>query len=112
MGLYRDMYPVVELRIYERIEVNPLCRIHGSEVTDIFVDYAYGRFCVDDRPEKILRELVDEGILVVEGRQPTTSQKAFLGFVYSTKGYRDTKWGLGTITHYWYRFKGELTEKP
>lgn len=102
MGLYRNLYPKVEALVLARASTG---QIHGCEVRHIFVEWAAGRFCVDDHAEKLLRELVEEGVLLTLQRAPTVSQAAFAGITYSRTGYRDLPWGPGTVEHYWYRLK-------
>lgn len=77
--------------------------IHGSLVRDFFLEYAQGRFAVDDHAEKLLRALVEDKVLEVGPRAPTVSQAAFTGLGMSSSTYAKTPWGPGTIEHYHYR---------
>ncbi len=97
----RKLYPSVEKKVLGHIDANG--QIHGSIVRDFFIEFANGRFAVDDHAEKLLRELVEEGVLEVLHREPTHSQAAFAGLYHSSKSYKNTPWGPGTIEHYWYR---------
>lgn len=101
-GAYRRLYgKTIEPRLREA--ANIFGEFHGSVVRNLFIEYAAGRFCVDDHAEKLLQELVEEGVVEVLQRAPTTSQAAFAGLTYSQEGYRKTSWGPGTIEHYYYR---------
>ena len=100
-GFYRKIYPRIEEQVLQHLEVHG--QIHGSTVRDFFIEFAHGRFAVDDHAEKLLRELVEEGILATLQRQPTHSQSAFAGLHHSNKSYKGTPWGPGTIEHYWYK---------
>ena len=99
MGLYARLYPQVANQVLELATV----RIHGSKVRDLFVEYANGRFFVDNHAEALLTEFVEEGLLVYEGPDPTTSQRAFIGLQYDTKSYRQAGWAPGIREHYWYQ---------
>lgn len=102
-GTYRKIYgEKIEPRLRERAGFSG--EFHGSDVREIFIEHAAGRFFVDDHAEKLIRELVEEGEIEVLQRAPTTSQAAFAGLSYSRSGYRDLMWGPGTIEHYHYRF--------
>lgn len=97
---YREMYRSVEAMILSRLGAEQ--RIHGSTVRDIFIEFSQGRFAVDDQAEKLLRVLVEEGVLVAIYREPTVSQSAFAGLGTPKAVYAKTPWGPGTIEHYWY----------
>jgi hypothetical protein len=100
-SLYRRLYPTVEAQVLQHIKDHG--QVHGSAVRDYFIEYAKGRFFVDDHAEKLLRDLVEDGILEVLHREPSVSQAAFIGLSYSNKAYSKTPWGPGTVEHYWYR---------
>jgi hypothetical protein len=97
MAIYRTLYG-------KRIEPQLLARdtFHGSLVRDLLIDLRTGS-AIDDQGEKLLRELVAEGVLEVLERAPSHGQAAWSGLQYSKQGYRDTPWGPGTAEHYMYR---------
>ena len=102
-GTYRRIYgKAIEPRL--RNAANASGEFHGSVVRDLFIEHSAGRFFVDDHAEKLLRELVEEGVVEVLQKAPTTSQAAFVGLQYSRESYRKAMWGPGTIEHYYYRF--------
>lgn len=101
MNLHRRLYPSTEKQVLQHIDAQG--RIHGSTVRDFFIEFAKGRFAVDDHAEKLLKELVEAGVIEVLYREPTHSQAAFAGLYHSSKSYQNTPWGPGTIEHYWYR---------
>ncbi len=104
MGLFRKLYgEALEPRI--RAAANIMGEFHGSVVRDLFVEYARGRFSVDTHAEKLLQELVEEGVLETLQRAPTVSQAAFAGLQYDNRSYRALPWGPGTVEHHWYRFR-------
>jgi hypothetical protein len=104
VGLYRKLYgTAIEPKILDRSDL--FGQFHGSIVRDIFIEYAVGRFCVDDHAEKLLQELVADGELEVLQRAPTHSQAAFAGLGYSSEAYRRAPWGPGFVEHHWYRWK-------
>lgn len=103
MGLYRKLYgdkiePLIQASLLARGQV------HGSEVRDMFIDYAQGRFAVDDHAERLLTELVEEGVLsAIETPSPTISQAAFIGLQYDKKSYLAAGWAPGLREHFWYQ---------
>lgn len=107
MGLHLNLY-WAHLEPMIRARCNMLGQFHGSIVRDCFIEWASGRFCVDDHAEKLLAELVEEGVIQTLQRAPTPSQAAFAGLSYSAKGYRQMGWGPGTIEHYWYELSHSL----
>lgn len=67
------------------------------------MNYAEGRFAVDDHAERLLTELVTDGILVHgEQAHPTTSQGAFAGLAYSRASYARAGWAPGLKEHFYY----------
>ncbi len=100
MGLYRSLYGA---KLEPLIQEELLCRgqIHGAKVRDFFVDVLHVN--VDDHAEKLLTELVREGVLrrsISPG--PTVSQGAFAGLQFPAQSYRKLDWAHGTRDHYWY----------
>jgi hypothetical protein len=101
VGLYRQLYPLVEATVLDPLRSGAKLSVHGSEVRDHFISFLAGRADVDNRAEKLLRELVEEGVLVRDPiAAPTLSQAAF----YSLQGVRmHPGWVPGCIEHFRYR---------
>lgn len=98
MGIYRKLYPKLE----ERVLAGPQ-QFHGSIVRDLFIEHAAGRWVIDDQADRLLQELVEDGLIEALQKAPTHSQAAFAGLAYSQAGYNRTGWAAGTREHYWYR---------
>jgi hypothetical protein len=103
MGLYRRLYPTVEAQVLA------LDTFHGSYVRDLFIEFAAGRFSVDDRADRLIQELVEEGAVETLEKCPTHSQAAFAGLQYSQNGYDRTGWAAGTREHFRYRVVARKT---
>lgn len=100
MEIYRKLYPRIEERV-----LTGAVQFHGSIVRDLFIEHAAGRWAIDDQADRLLQELVEDGLLETLQKAPTTSQAAFAGLAYSQAGYDRTGWAAGTREHYWYRVK-------
>ncbi len=50
-SLYRVLYPQIEAQLRQRPQ------FHGHEARDLFIEFARGKFAVDDHGTKLLREL-------------------------------------------------------
>lgn len=94
MGIFVKLYP----QVVERLK--SAAHFHGSWCRDIFIEFAQGRFAVDNHAERIITELVEEGQVKISERSPTPSQAAFAGLQYDTK----QPWGPGTVEHYRYEW--------
>ncbi len=97
--LYRGLYPSIEAQLRTRHQ------FHGSEVRDLFIDYACGNFAASTHAEKLLMELHDAGELIALERAPTASQAAFSGLTISGKHYRALPLGVMTAEHHWWRWR-------
>src|SRR5438876_11753504 len=51
LTLYRSLYPNVEAQLHHHAQ------FHGALARDLFIEHANGRFCVDDQPRKLLRDV-------------------------------------------------------
>lgn len=99
MGLYRKLYPQVTEKVLAQGQ------FHGSSVRDLFIEHAAGRWMVDDQADRLLQELVEDGVVDMLQKAPTVSQAAFAGLQYTQAGYDRAGWSAGTREHYWYRVK-------
>jgi hypothetical protein len=79
-------------------------RFHGSWCRDLFIEHAAGRWMVDNQAERLITELVEEGLVVTRERAPTHSQAAFAGLQYTQKTYASQPWGPGLVEHHWYEW--------
>jgi hypothetical protein len=105
MGLYRRLYPQVETTILDPLRSGRRQSIHGSEVRDAFISGVPG-IEIDDRAERLLVELVDEGVLQYDSLPaPTLSQAAFFGL---GRCKTHPGWVPGTVEHFRYRLSHEL----
>lgn len=98
MGLYARLYP----RVLERLKTAP--QFHGSWCRDLFIEEAKGSFSVDNHAERLITELVEEGLIKTLERAPTHSQAAFAGLQYDAKTYAKQPWGPGLVEHYRYEW--------
>lgn len=72
-GLYTELY---DAAIVPRLTSDTF---HGSEVRDAIIEYANGRWDVDDRADKWLGENLDSGRILAVSYSPTHSQQSFYG---------------------------------
>lgn len=98
MGVHADRDP----EIVKRLKTVP--RFHGSWCRDLFIEHARGRFAVDNQAERLIVELVEEGLLKILERAPTHSQAAFAGLQYSATTYAQQPWGPGLVEHHRYEW--------
>lgn len=104
MGIYRRLYPQVEEAALQPLRQGERFSIHGSEVRDLFLRHLAGKCAVDNQAEKLLQELVDEGVLAHDPYpEPTLSQSAFFGL----GARKHPGWVPGTIEHFRYHL-GQL----
>lgn len=99
VGLYTNLYP----QVVERLRTVPV--FHGSWCRDLFIEHAAGRWAVDNQAERLISELVEEGLVEIRERDPTHSQAAFAGLQYGRSGgklYHKLAWGPGIIEHHRY----------
>jgi hypothetical protein len=99
MGFYARLYP----QVVERLKTSP--KFHGSWCRDLFIEHAAGRWAVDNQAERLIVELVEEGLVKILERAPTHSQAAFAGLQYNAKSYAQQPWGPGLVEHHRYEWQ-------
>jgi hypothetical protein len=110
--VYKKGLAAVMQRLSQLHNVRP--EIHGSEINDWVCDAYRGSGLAETATtEKILRGLVEVGVLTPLQVQPNHSQAAFAGLSYSKNGYQNvvryftTAYGLQT--HFWFTInRGEI----
>lgn len=96
--VYGKAIKAVEKLLYEHY-----CTfIHGSTIHDWVCSMYNNGLAESSTTERVIRNLVSDGVLTPLDVCPTLSQKAFTGMSYSNRGYRDatnnfsTAYGLQT----------------